>query len=93
VPRRLELACHPNPFNPKTFITYRLPERGRVELGVYDVTGRRVALLERGLKSEGEHRATWSGLNESGDPVSTGVYFVRLNALGSSRAEKVVLLK
>ena len=90
---RLELACHPNPFNPKTFITYRMPEPGTVELAVYDIVGRRVAVLERGLKGEGEHRATWKGLNEAGDHVSTGAYFVRLNALGSSRTEKVVLLK
>jgi len=93
VARRLELECHPNPFNPRTFITYRMPERGTVELAVYDIAGRRVAVLGRGLKSEGEHRATWSGLNDAGDPVSTGVYFVRLDALGISRAEKVVLLK
>jgi len=93
VSHRLELECHPSPFNPKTYISYRMPERGTVELVVYDVTGRRVAVLERGIKSEGEHRATWNGLNEAGDPVSTGVYFVRLDALGSSRAEKVVLVK
>ena len=70
-----------------------MPERGRAELAVYDVAGKRVAVLESGLRNEGEHRATWNGLNEGGDPVSTGVYFVRLDALGSSRAEKVVLLK
>ena len=90
---RMRLECHPNPFNPKTSIDYFMPERGDVELAVYDVSGRRVAVLERGERNEGEHRAAWNGVDEDGNPVATGVYFLRLDALGGSRTAKAVLLK
>ena len=90
---RLRLECHPNPFNPKTTIAYYIPERGDVELSVYDIAGRRVAVLEQGAGDEGRHSSTWNGTDERGNPVATGVYFLRLDALGVSRTIKAVLLK
>ena len=89
----LGLGCHPNPFNPKTVIDFYMPERGAMELAVYDVSGRRVALLERGTVDAGEHRTEWHGRCNDGSPAATGVYFVRLRALGVSKAVKAVLLK
>ena len=64
-----------------------------MELAVYDVSGRRVALLERGTVDAGEHRTEWHGRCNDGSPAATGVYFVRLRALGVSKAVKAVLLK
>ena len=89
----LGLGCHPNPFNPQTVIDFYMPERGAMELAVYDVSGRRVALLERGTMDAGEHRTEWQGRCSDGSPAATGVYFVRLRALGGSKAVKAVLLK
>jgi YVTN family beta-propeller protein len=89
----LQLGCHPNPFNPKTTIEFYMPERGVMELAVYDVSGRRVALLEHGTMGAGEHRAEWNGRCSDGSAAATGVYFMRLRAMEGSKTVKAVLLK
>jgi hypothetical protein len=83
----------PNPFNPTTTIRYAVPARGKVELSVYDVAGRRVATLVEGEVEAGRHDAVWDGTSDSGEAVATGVYFARLSASGETRAQKMILLK
>ena len=84
----------PNPFNPSTVIRYQLPEDGRVSFMVYDVLGRKVALLADGVIKAGYHSATWNAQN-----VATGVYFARLvvtDALGKqvyAKTAKLLLMK
>ena len=89
----LRLGCHPNPFNPKTTIEFYMPERGAMELAVYDVSGRQVALLERGTMDAGEHRTEWDGRCGDGSAAATGVYFMRLRTPDGSKTVKAVLLK
>jgi YVTN family beta-propeller protein len=89
----LRLECRPNPFNPKTLISYYVPEDCEVSLGVYDAAGRKVATLEDGAAEAGEHETSWDGKSDDGLTVATGVYFLRLNALGTGKAIKSVLLK
>ena len=89
----LRLGCHPNPFNPKTTIEFYMPERGAMELAVYDVSGRRVALLEHGTMGAGEHRAEWDGRCGDGSAAATGVYFMRLRTVNGSKTVKAVMLK
>ncbi len=89
----VELRCHPNPFNPKTTVSYHLTEAVSVELAVYDVAGRRVAVLDRGERIAGDHAATWDGMTDEGTPASTGIYFLRLDAGGATRTVKAALLK
>jgi hypothetical protein len=83
----------PNPFNPMTTIRYAVPARGKVELSVYDVAGRRVATLVEGEVEAGSHAAVWNGTTDSGEAVATGVYFARLSAAGETRTQKMILLK
>ena len=89
----LRLGCHPNPFNPKTTIEFCMPESSAMELAVFDVSGRQVALLERGTMDAGEHRAEWNGKCTDGNQAATGVYFVRLRTPDGSQVVKAVLLK
>lgn len=86
-------APAPNPFNPVTTIRYTLPHSGAVLLNVYDATGRRVADITSGSQSAGPHEETWDGRDTLGMPVSSGVYFVRLESAGETRVRKIVLLK
>jgi hypothetical protein len=83
----------PNPFNPMTVITYGVPERTTVELAVFDVAGRRVATLASGQVGGGMHEAVWTGTNDRGEDVASGVYFCRLTALGEEHSLKMVLMK
>jgi hypothetical protein len=83
----------PNPFNPVTALSYCIPARGRVELSVYDVAGRRVATLVDGEVGGGYHEAVWDGRSNSGKSVASGIYFARLSAAGETRTRKMILLK
>lgn len=84
---------YPNPFNPTTTISYELPEQSAVSLTVYDIRGQEITTLQNGAKPPGNYEVQWNGLNESGSPVSTGVYFARLQAGDYNKTIKMVLLK
>ena len=89
---------YPNPFNPATKIEYWVPEgapgsKAGVNVVVYDVRGARVKTLVSGTKSAGHYVAQWDGHDDSGNPVSSGVYFYRMTSGSFSAVRKMVLLK
>jgi hypothetical protein len=84
---------HPNPFNPTTTIQYTLAEDADVTLAVYDISGRRVAQLEKGRRRSGVHSIVWSGRDENGRRVASGTYLYRLTVDGASQSRKMILLK
>lgn len=83
----------PNPFNPSTTINFSIPSAARVDLVVYDVTGRRVATLVQHDMPAGRASVTWQGLDDRGNRVASGVYFYRLVAGSKLQTRKMVLLK
>ncbi|MDP6670071.1 MAG: proprotein convertase P-domain-containing protein, partial [Candidatus Krumholzibacteria bacterium] len=94
VPTVLSLGmAFPNPFNPKTTIRFALPEAGEIELAIYDVSGRRVRTLASGLWQTGKHELVWTGRDDRGNTVSSGLYFYRLTSDGKSLTEKMLLMK
>jgi carboxypeptidase T len=86
---------YPNPFNPVTTIRYSIKDQGPVGLRIYDTAGRLVRILVDANQAPrpGGFTATWDGKNESGDPVSSGVYYYRLSTKDFSQTKKMVLLK
>ncbi len=84
---------HPNPFNPTTTISYDLPEQSMIKLTVFDILGQEVATLQEAEKPPGNYEVQWNGLNQHGNPVSTGVYFCRLQAGNYSKTIKMVYLR
>ena len=70
----------PNPFRGATQVRFSLPEPSRVDLRVYDISGREVTKLAEGDWTAGEHTVTWSGRTRDGNTASGGVYFVRIVA-------------
>lgn len=87
------LPAYPNPFNPQTTISYFLPERGRVVLDIYDVSGKRIIRLEDGNMDRGLHKTMWNGRDGSGREVSSGVYFFRLRFGTTAMHRKAILLR
>jgi len=83
----------PNPFRPRTVIAYRLTERGRVTLAIYDSAGRAVRSLVDGESSPGVHYVTWDGCDDGGAPVGSGVYFYRFEGEGISQTRKMILAR
>lgn len=87
-------ACHPNPFNPATTISFSLPRAGAVALEVFDLAGRRVRTLLQDEKLEpGDHEVVWRGRDAGGRGVASGVYHVRLRAEGVSQVQRVSLVR
>ena len=78
----------PNPFNPSTVVRYSLPVAGDVNLSVYNSLGQEVAELVNGYMPAGEHSVEF---NAGG--LTSGVYFTRLIAAGSSSMIKMILLR
>ena len=83
----------PNPFNPRTTIPYRIEDESRVRLVVYDATGREISRILDEHQLPGAYSASWSGTDESGFRVPSGVYFVRLEAGPTVMTRKMILTK
>jgi hypothetical protein len=83
----------PNPFNPVTTIEYSLAHSGPVEIAIFDVTGRRIAMLVNEDSAAGKYRSTWNGKNENGQHVASGIYFCRMVADSKTIVKKMILLR
>ncbi len=94
-PTRLSIrSIVPNPFAPFADIAFETPRTGPVTLLVYDVTGRRVRSMPLGALGPGAHRVRWTGRDESGADLPSGVYFLRLRGVAEdSPAAKAVRLR
>ena len=84
---------YPNPFNPTTTVTYSVPEKSNVILVIYDVSGKRIACLVDGQQEKGSHSVEWSGKDEKGSSVASGIYVYRLAAGGRTISKKMVVLR
>jgi hypothetical protein len=84
---------HPNPFVRSTAISFVLPERGAVELSIYDVRGRLVRSVTRGTSDAGLHAVVWDGRDERGGLAGSGVYFYRLRVGERSLTRVMTLLR
>ena len=84
---------YPNPFNPTTKIDFALPRTGDVSLVIYNLMGQQVRTLLAKNMEYGFHTITWNGLDQSGRPVSSGVYFSELRARGFRQTKKMLMLK
>jgi len=88
-----KLTAMPNPFNPTTTISFELVTTGQVRMSVHGLDGAAVAVLTDQEYSAGEHSVVWNGRDNSGRPLSSGVYLVALNHSGVVRTMKVALVK
>jgi hypothetical protein len=84
---------YPNPFNPTTRIDYSVVSDGHVTLNVYDITGRLVSTLVDGYVDAGYHSVMWSGSDNNGIRLSSGIYFYSLQSESSNMTRKMVYMK
>ena len=84
---------YPNPFNPETIITYKLPKAAHVRLFIYNVLGRRVQTLVDALQSAGTHQVRWNATDAHQRPVASGVYICSLVAGNVAQLQKMVLMR
>ena len=92
------LANYPNPFNPETWIPYRLAEDAFVTLTIYDGSGQVIRTLDVGYQTaafyESRSKAIyWNGRNEFGEGIASGMYFYHLSAGDFSATRKMLIIK
>ena len=92
------LPNYPNPFNPETWIPYRLAEDANVTLTIYDLSGGVVRRLNVGHQVAAAYERRdkaiyWDGRTEFGERVASGIYFYHLSAGDYSATRKMVILK
>jgi hypothetical protein len=89
VPLASGIDCsYPNPFNATTTIKYRLSGQSDVNIGIYNILGRRVATIYDGVREAGRHSVIWSA-----SVFPSGVYFAHLDKGEHGISIKMVLLK
>jgi flagellar hook assembly protein FlgD len=93
-PRNFILAINrPNPFQSATNISFALPGSGETDLSIYDITGQKVITLYNGRLEAGSYSYSWSGIDDSGRELSSGIYFYRLSAGDFTSTKKLVLIR
>ena len=93
-PRFLRVAQNaPNPFNPSTTLRFEVETRQHVSVSLFDVGGRRLAVLFDAVASPGITRMVWNGRDGGGRPVSSGVYFARVQSERSAASIRMVLVR
>ncbi|MBN2357761.1 T9SS type A sorting domain-containing protein, partial [candidate division KSB1 bacterium] len=79
---------YPNPFNPTTTIVFTLPQASAVNLSVYDIRGRLVAMLLDDWLQAGEHALVWNASH-----LTSGTYLIRLKSDDQCKVIKAVLAR
>ena len=89
-----DLDIHPNPFNPRTLVSFELTHAADLSLQVCDLAGRLVRTLEAGRSySAGRHQVDWNGTDAAGRSVASGVYILRVDDGQSQAMKRMTLLK
>ena len=92
------LPNYPNPFNPETWIPYRLAQEAEVTITIYDTKGTPVRRLALGNQAAGYYAergkaAYWDGRNERGEAVASGIYIYQFRAGDYAASRRMVIVK
>jgi hypothetical protein len=87
------LSLYPNPFNPRLNLLINHKADGYLKVTVYDLIGRKVALLYDDYSVKGIKNLGWNGTSDNGTSCGTGIYFVRCDSNRETKTLKAILLK
>lgn len=96
VPVRMAAVLHPavpNPFNPRTEISFEVAREGHASLKVFALDGTLVDVLHDGAIGVGTRTVEWNGRDQAGRQVASGVYVVHLSSQGVVASQSVTLIK
>jgi hypothetical protein len=83
----------PNPFNPKTTISFSIPKHNRVKISVYNIKGEKIKTLANKEFESGIQKIIWNGKDENDKSVSSGIYFYKMETDNFSLIKKCILSK
>ena len=89
----LVMDNYPNPFNSTTVIKYEIPDLTDINIQIYDALGQKVYNLKKDKLNPGKYQFIWKGINDKGTKVSTGIYFLQIQAGDNLHTQKLLLLK
>lgn len=75
----------PNPFNPQTKIKYVVSSESKISIRIYNTLGKEIKELLNETRNHGEYEITWDGTDNFGNKVSSGVYFITMEANSFSK--------
>lgn len=84
---------YPNPFNTSTVIEFEIPSESGIYAVIYNMFGDGIRTLENNIRSPGIYRHIWDGRNDTGDTLSSGIYFYVLIVDNYYAIRKIVLLR
>ena len=84
---------YPNPFNSETNIGFTLKKNNQINVSVFNLLGKKVEILVNQEMPAGNHYVQWNGQDDSGTPVTSGIYYYRLEAGTFSSTRKMLLMK
>lgn len=87
------LGNYPNPFNPKTFISFNLIKSSHVTLEIFNLKGQKINTLVDETLAKGKHKIEWTGKDEAGDSMSSGMYFYKMKNGRYTSTKKLILIK
>lgn len=87
------IDVYPNPFNPRTTVSFDVDQSQNVRVEVFDLRGRLVAELTDKLFESGEHSVEWQGRDDAGRAVPSGEYFFRVEMGGQATIKKAMLVR
>jgi len=94
LPREFRLQDnYPNPFNAGTTIRFALPREANVQLALYNTLGQKIKTLAAKNYPAGVHAVSWDGLNNSGQPAPSGLYFYKMTAENFAAVKKLTMIK
>ncbi|MDP8285336.1 MAG: T9SS type A sorting domain-containing protein, partial [Candidatus Electryonea clarkiae] len=94
IPTEFNLGvAYPNPFNPTTTVPFTLPADSKVKISIFNILGQNVETLINKRMDAGYHHVTWDGTSQHNIPVSSGIYFINMEAGSFVKTQKIVMLK
>jgi len=90
---QFNVRCFPNPFNPNIRIEYKLPRDGHLVFAIYNIRGELIKTLLDKPVAAGSGHVVWDGTDETGEMVSSGVYFYVADGGGDRVRGKIALIK
>ncbi len=90
----INVLCTPNPFNDKTILTYQLNKPQNIRIDIYNINGSKIRNLVNGKLPIGHYENIWYGDDDSGNEVTEGVYFYKIETIhGVVAGGKIILIK
>ncbi|KQC09365.1 MAG: hypothetical protein APR54_12940 [Candidatus Cloacimonas sp. SDB] len=87
------LLNYPNPFNPETTIEFSIKNNSKVNLTIFNIKGQSIKTLIDEHLPKGDHSIIWSGYNQNGNQVTSGIYLYKLEVGNQNSVKRMLLLK